>query len=337
MKASLLAIALFLSFASLAAAERILLITDNGLKEPFGTAFDSKGVMYVIEMAEGNRLLKVDDKGKATHVAGKPDIGYSGDGGPPLDAQFSGPHNLAILPDSSVLIADTWNGVVRQVDLGAKKVSTLPGFRVPVEQGKAAGPYCITLDFSGKKLYIANLSQIHEVDLATGSTRVVAGNGKKGKPDDGAVATEAPLVDPRAVAPDRQGNLYILERSGHALRVVDAAGKIRTVVNASGKVGNTGDGGAAIDATLSGPKHLCIDVDDSVIIADAENNLIRRYVPKTGKIERVAGTGKQGSAGVGGDPKKCELARPHGVTVHPKTGELYITDSYNNRVLRIAK
>jgi hypothetical protein len=43
----------------------------------------------------------------------------------------------------------------------------------------------------------------------------------------------------------------------------------------------------------------------------------------------------RGSDGVGGDPLKCPLNRPHGVTVHPQSGELYITDSYNNRVLKI--
>jgi DNA-binding beta-propeller fold protein YncE len=108
-------------------------------------------------------------------------------------------------------------------------------------------------------------------------------------------------------------------------------------VNASGKQGGTGDGGPALEATMSGPKHLCVDKDNSVIIADAENHLVRRYVPNTGKIERIAGTGKSGSAGVGGDPKQCQLARPHGVTIHPESGHLYITDSYNNRVLKIVK
>ena len=81
-------------------------------------------------------------------------------------------------------------------------------------------------------------------------------------------------------------------------------------------------------------KHLCLDRDGSVIIADTETNTVRRYDPKTGKITRIAGTGKNGAAGVGGDPLACELARPHGVTVAPD-GKLIITDSYNNRVLRI--
>ena len=92
-----------------------------------------------------------------------------------------------------------------------------------------------------------------------------------------------------------------------------------------------------MDAQLSGPKHLCVDRDNSVLIADAENNLVRRYIPSTGRLERVAGTGKSGSAGIGGAAIECELARPHGVTIHPQTGELYITDSYNNRVLRLLK
>jgi DNA-binding beta-propeller fold protein YncE len=139
------------------------------------------------------------------------------------------------------------------------------------------------------------------------------------------------------VAPDRQGNVYILERGGNALRVVDKTGHIRTLVNASGKKGGEGDGGLALEATMNGPKHLCVDKDDSVIIADAESHLVRRYIPTTGKIERIAGTGKHGSAGVGGDPLNCQLARPHGVTVHPESGELYITDSYNNRILKIQR
>ncbi len=311
--------------------------TEALLKEPFGTDFDKNGNTFIVEMMSGNRLLKIDSTGKLTHIAGTGKAGNSGDGGPALQAEFHGPHNLAVLPDGNVLIGDTWNGRVRKVDVKSGKVSAVPGFGATGEKAKSSGPYCITLDFTGTKLYIADLRRVHVLDLKTGTAKVVAGNGQKGKPADGATATEAPLSDPRAVAPDRQGNVYILERGGNALRVVDAAGKIRTVVNASGKVGGTGDGGPALDATMSGPKHLCVDLDDNVIIADAETHLVRKYLPKEGKIVRIAGTGKKGSAGVGGDPTQCELSRPHGVVVHPQTGELYITDSYNNRVLKIVK
>lgn len=310
---------------------------EAALKEPFGTAFDSGGHLWIIEMVSGNRLLEVDGGGMIHHVAGRLTPGYGGDGGQANRAQFNGPHNLVILPDDKVLIADTWNGRLREVDPKARIVSTFKGWQAPDGKERGNGPYCISLSFDGTKLHIANLLQVIELDLATRKSRVVAGNGKKGRPEDGAVAIDAPLVDPRAVASDRQGNVYILERGGNALRVVDQSGHIRTVVNASGKKGGEGDGGPALAATMNGPKHLCVDKDDSIIIADAEAHLVRRYVPTTGKIERVAGTGKQGAEGVGGDPKHCQLSRPHGVTVHPQTGELFITDSYNNRVLKIVR
>jgi DNA-binding beta-propeller fold protein YncE len=341
--------AVLLLWAGQARADRIVLFAGGGesplpapakeaaLREPFGTGFDEKGNAWIVEMASGNRLLKISGDGVLTHVAGRREAGLSGDGGPGLEAQFNGPHNLVVLRGGRILVGDTWNGKVREVDAATGTVRSLPGFDVPVERAKGAGPYCITADEAGEKLYIADLTQVWELELKSGVLRRIAGNGKKGFPQDGSLAVEAPLADPRAVAPDRLGNVYILERGGNALRVVDKEGRIRTVVNASGKVGSHGDGGPALGAGLNGPKHLCVDRDNSVIIADAENNLVRRYVPSTGLIERVAGTGKKGGAGVGGAPDACELARPHGVTVHPATGELYITDSYNNRVLRIVR
>ena len=193
----------------------------------------------------------------------------------------------------------------------------------------------IALDPAAKHLYVADIDnkRIRRIALATGIVETVAGNGKAGKPDDGADAKSAPLSDPRAVVAAADGSFYILERGGNALRFVDAAGKIKTVAG-NGKSGLSGDDGPALAATMSGPKHLCLDRDGSVIIADAETNTIRRYDPKTGLITRIAGTGKKGDAGLGGDPLACELARPHGVTIAPD-GNLIITDSYNNRVLRI--
>lgn len=310
---------------------------DVPLKEPFGTGFDSEGKLWIVEMVAGNRLFVVSRDGEVSHVAGKLEPGYSGDGGPALQAQFNGPHNLAVLPNGNILIGDTWNGVVREVDVKSGVVTTVPGWKAPAGKERGNGPYCITLAPDGKTLHIANLSQVFALDLAAGTSRVVAGNGSKGVPEDGAVATEAPLVDPRAVAADSAGNVYILERNGNALRVVDGDGKIRTVVNTSGEKGLLGDGGSGLEAKMNGPKHICVDHDDTVLIADAENHVIRRYLPKTGVIKRVAGHGKKSAEGVGGDPLACGLARPHGVTIHPQSGDLYITDSYNDRILKIAK
>jgi DNA-binding beta-propeller fold protein YncE len=171
------------------------------------------------------------------------------------------------------------------------------------------------------------------VNLRTGVITTVAGNGEKGIPRDGAMAIESPLVDPRAVAVDKSNNVYALERSGHALRVVDSAGKIRTVVG-TGKAGSSGDDGDARKAMLNGPKHLCFDAAGNVIIADTENHAIRKYLAREGKIMRLAGNGRKGKAGVGGPPLEVELNQPHGVYLH-RDGTLYIADSSNHRVLKI--
>lgn len=177
--------------------------------------------------------------------------------------------------------------------------------------------------------------RIRKINLASGLVTTGAGTGEKNVPPDGAEAKSAPLFDPRAVAISAKGEIYILERGGHSLRFVDATGKIRTVAG-TGQPGNTGDDGDARQATLRGPKHLCIDRDGSVLIADTDNHVIRRYLPGENKIVRVAGTGKKGSEGAGGPPLQVELNQPHGVTIGPD-GKLYIADSLNNRVLRLDK
>src|SRR4029079_16683233 len=102
--------------------------------------------------------------------------------------------------------------------------------------------YHVVLDRDQKHLYVADLGnkRIRCIDLAAGTVLTIAGNGKAGVPADGSKAVESPLSDPRACALDSTGRLYILERGGNALRVVED-GKIRTVAG-TGKPGAEGDG-----------------------------------------------------------------------------------------------
>lgn len=305
------------------------------LREPFGLDWAPDGTPWVVEMAAGNRLLAIDGGGILRHQAGKRESGFSGDGGAGLDAQFYGPHNLAIAPTGVVYIADTWNGRIRTFNPKKNQVESLIGYEVSREKARSNGPYCATIDFSGRYLYVADLQRILRIAVQDGHTEVVAGNGKKGIPVDGELANESPLVDPRAVAPDRLGNVYILERNGNALRVVDPFGRIRTLINPTGEKGISLEGCSGANGRMLGPKHLCIDRENRVIIADAENHLILRYDPRIDRVERIAGTGIQGDSGLGDSPLHCQLSRPHGVSVHPMTGELWITDTYNDRILRI--
>ena len=73
-----------------------------------------------------------------------------------------------------------------------------------------------------------------------------------------------------------------------------------------------------------------------MIIADTENHVIRKYTPSDGRIVRIAGSGKRGTGGIGGPALEVELNQPHGVYVHA-SGDLYISDSSNQRILKIQR
>jgi len=130
---------------------------------------------------------------------------------------------------------------------------------------------CITLNPKGDKLHIADLKnrRIREMDLNSGIVKTIAGNGKRGIPKDGTKATEAPLVDPRAVCSNEAGNVYLLERGGNALRVIRPDGKIYTVAGNRQKGSADGIRSAA---RFSGPKHICTDPAGNVFVADDVNH-----------------------------------------------------------------
>lgn len=317
------------------------LFAGGELKEPFGVDADGAGNLYIAELG-GGRIHKLTPKGEFTTIAGTGRKGDEGDRGPAAQATFNGMHNLAVTRTGDILVADTWNNRIRRIDgksgviapfaATGKKGDT--GDDGPALKAECGGLYCVSLNPAGTKAYVTDLDnrRIRVILMEDGTMSAVAGNGKKGIPMDGSVATESPLVDPRAAAVDSKGNVYILERGGHALRVVTPDGKIRTVVG-TGKKGPPKDDVPALDATLNGPKHLCVDRNDDVIIADAENNVIVRYLPKTERLMRIAGTGKPGKGNLEGSPREAELSRPHGVFVDSK-GTLYIVDSYHERVLK---
>jgi hypothetical protein len=314
--------------------------TECRLADPFAVGFDSKGNAFICEMTN-NRVVKVDAAGQLTVFAGTTKKGNKGDGGPAASAELNGPHHLLVMKNDDVLIADTWNWSVRRID-GAGTISTLAGTGErgfsgdsgPADKAQFSGIYCLALDASEEHLYVADLEnrRVRAVDLKTRKVRTVAGNGQKGIPADGSDAASSPLFDPRAVTVAKNGDVYILERSGHALRVVDTKGKIKTVVG-TGQAGPWTPTEKPLEVTLKGPKHLFADHDGSVLIVDSENDVIRRYLPQENRIVRVAGTGKRGSA-LNNDPLKTEFRHPHGVSVDAR-GRIYVSDSMNGRVLRV--
>jgi sugar lactone lactonase YvrE len=305
----------------------------TGVNSPFGVAFDNKGNAYIAEY-EGGRILKLDKKGKLHTFSGNGKKGYAGDGLLADKGMYSSMHNLAWASNNLLYISDTHNNLVRKINGNNNRLSTLAG--TPNQKGfsgdnglaekaKLDTPISISLTPGEKTLLIADIRnrRIRAVDLNSGIIRTIAGNGKKGKPIDGKLTLEQPLMDPRAAVMDNDGNLFVLERKGHALRVIHPDGKIYTLAG-TGKKGHKD--GPALQATFNGPKHLCIDRKGRIVIADDNNHLIRLYDPKTRSVSTILG---------GKAKTQTTLNRPHGVSIAPD-GSLWVCDSWNNRVLSLS-
>ena len=309
------------------------LATQARLDQPVGVDRDSKGNLVIIDFL--GHLRAVTPDGHLITLCGSTN-GDSGDGGPAAKAQLNTPHSLAVGPGGDIYIADTLNHRIRKIDAQTDIITTVAGTTKgfsgdngPADKAQFNGIYCIAFNPDRTQLVITDLEnrRIRLMDMKTFIVTTAAGTGARGVPRDNHPASSEPLFDPRAAAMDSKGNLYILERGDHSLRVVDTASQIRTLIPGPTKKGDP--------HALAGPKHLAIDKNDDVLIADTDNYRIVLWQVKEQKLTPIAGTGKMGTEGIDGPPLKLQLNQPHGVFVD-KDGSIFISDSLNGRVLRIS-
>jgi streptogramin lyase len=312
--------------------------TEAQIDNPFGVIRGPDGNLWFCEYT-GQRVCKITPDGKLHVVAGTGAKGYSGDGGPALEATFNLPHEIRFDKKGDLFIVDMTNHAVRKVDMKTGVISTFAGTGKPGYAGDGGPasaaqfkqPHSIQFDPAGD-LYICDIGNhvIRKVDMKTGVISTFAGTGKPGPTPDGSPIAGTPLKGPRSLDFDAQGNLWLATREGNQVFKFDLkAGKIYHIAG-TGQKGLTGNAGPAKDATLSGPKGIAVAPNGNVYLADCESHTIRMIDAKTATLELIAGTGEKGD-GPEPDPLKCKLARPHGVFVD-KDGTLYIGDSEAHRV-----
>ena len=347
-----------LSFAPLLTAQSIKTIAGTGtpgfsgdggpaiqasINNPYGLVVGPEGALYFCEIGN-HRIRRLDLKTQLiTTVAGSGKKGYSGDGGPATEASLNEPYEVRFDRTGNMYFVEMQNQVVRRVDSKTRLITTVAGTGAagfsgdggPAKLAQFKQPHSLAFDRQGHLLVcdIGN-HRIRKIDLRTGVIETLAGNGKRGKTQDGTKVDEAPLNGPRALAVARNGDMYVALREGNAVYRIDARSEKLYRVAGTGETGYTGDGGAALEARLAGPKALALSRDGSLYMADTENHAIRRIDLKSGVIRSVAGTGKRGD-GPDGDPLQCALARPHGVFVGTD-GLVYIGDSEAHRVRVVA-
>jgi len=257
-----------------------------------GLALDSAGNLYI---AGDNRIRKVDRTGIITTIAGNGIAGYSGDGGPAINASLNSSNGIAIDNQGNLFIADAGNYRIRKVSVDGI-ITTVAGNGVSGYNGEGllatnawlTSPQEVTIDNQGNLLIADTGSSCVRKVNATGIIFTVAGIcWSSGYSGDGGTATNAKLYYPRGLAMDG-ANLLIADGDNHRIRKVSPDGIITTVAGSGatgfGNGGYSGDGGPATNARLNSPGGMAVDSLGHLFIADKGNYRIRKVGPPVSPV-----------------------------------------------------
>lgn len=252
------------------------------LNMPHELRFDRFGNIYVAER-DNHVIRKIDGKTRIiSTVAGTGIPGFSGDGGPAIEAQLRQPHSIVFDRDGTLLICDIGNHRIRRLHLDSGIIETYAGTgeakpTPPDARAQGAplrGPRTLALAPNGD-LYLAlrEGNAIYRIDAATHTLRHVAGTGEQGFSGDGGPAVAAKLGGPKGLAFVPGGALYVADTENHAIRRIDLATGIITTVLGTGERGD-GPESQPLSCRLSRP-HGVLFANDVLYVADSEAHRIR--------------------------------------------------------------
>jgi hypothetical protein len=322
---------------------------------PQDTTVGPDGRVYVVDW-NNHRVRVIDGDGRMRIVAGAGELGIAADD--PSTGRLNHPTNVTFDPLGSpdeMWIAAWHNSRVKMVDLTTGSIIDMCGTGkrgFAGNGGPAAAatldlPVAIVFDGAGNLLIADQANQmIRRVDRTTDVITTIAGIGRCADSvnpnpcvlNDGGPATEAGFHFPigQMAAPGGKialaadGTIYVADTDNFRVRRIDAAGLITTYAG-TGTWGFAGDGGPATSAQLGRLTDVAVAADGRLYIADKDNDCVRVVTPD-GIIATFAGRcGEPGFAGDNGPATAALLDRPAGVEIG-RRGEIYIADTYNQRI-----
>ena len=271
------------------------------LSGPMSVLVDGAGFVYIADT--GNNVVRmVSPAGIITTYAGQyyasgtnpPAVcagatNSVGDGCPGNLMVMNTPVDMVFCHAQNLHVSDKLNNRVRTIirtsyDTITQVGSGVAGYRGdggPNTSAEINGPTGLVMD-AANFIYVADSgNHVIRKTLLTGTipnpiSTVAGTGGSAGNSGDGGPAINAQLNDPRGVAVDPAGDIYISDSGSAVVRKVNVAtGVISTVVGTS-TPGYTGDGGAATSAQLNVPAGILLDNVGNLYIADSQSSVVRK-------------------------------------------------------------
>ena len=196
-------------------------------------------------------------------------------------------------------------------------------------------PFMCAFDSAGN-MYVAEAMNhcIRRVDRETGVIATIAGTGAEGYSGDGGPATEATFNQPYSLQVDGKSDVYVVDRLNYVIRKIDAATGIITTIAGTGEQAYGGDGRPAVQAKFREPNDCFLDGRGGLLIADVQDQRIRRLDLETGIITTFAGNGAKERVGDGLPATQASILGARAVCMDG-AGNTYIAEREGNGIRKV--
>ena len=202
----------------------------------------------------------------------------------------------------------------------------------PAASATLREPFMCAFDTSGNMFFCeARNHVVRRVDASTGHVTTVAGTGAAGYSGDDGPATDATLNEPYSLEVDAGGHIYVVDRLNAAVRRIDGDTGVIMTVAGTGEPGYSGDGGPGNLAQLREPNDCFLDGRGGLLIADIQDQRVRRLDLETGIIDTFAGNGEKARGGDGMPARQASILGSRAVCMD-QHGNTYIAEREGNGV-----